>query len=71
MCNVCVYVCVICIFYVFIKNPFLVVNSTRLKYTFGIKKFIGFRGTPLWSGVWLKYVINLVIVGALRYRFLW
>jgi hypothetical protein len=64
-------VCAICIFYVFIKNPFEVINCTRLKSTFGIREVIGFRGMPLWSRVWLGSVINLVTVGALQYRFLW
>jgi hypothetical protein len=33
-----------------------------LKLTFGIREVIGFRGTPLWLRVWLRSVINLVIV---------
>jgi hypothetical protein len=53
-----------CIFYVFIKNPFAVINCTRLKSTFGIREIIGFRGMPLWSRVWLGFVINLVTSGS-------
>jgi hypothetical protein len=66
LCNVCVCVCVVS-FLFFIKNPFAVINCTRLKSTFGIRAIIGFRGMPLWSRVWLGSVINLVIVGDLRY----
>jgi hypothetical protein len=53
------------IFSVFIKNPFAMIYCTRLKYTFGIRDVIGFRGTPLWLRFWLESVINLVIVGDL------
>jgi hypothetical protein len=66
LCNVCVFHS---IFSVFIENMFVVNNCTRLKYTFGIKDVIGFRGTPLWLRVWLEYVIILVTVRDLQYRF--
>jgi hypothetical protein len=46
LCNVCV---CHCIFSIFIKNMFVVINCTRLKSTFGIRAIIGFRGMPLWS----------------------
>jgi hypothetical protein len=64
LCNVCV---CHCIFFVFIKNLFAVINCTRLKSTFGIREIIGFRGMPLWLRVWLGSVINLVTVGDLWY----
>jgi hypothetical protein len=51
MCNVCVPLYLFC----FIKNLFAVINCTRLKYTFGIRAIIGFKGTPLWLGVWLRF----------------
>jgi hypothetical protein len=62
----CVCVCH-CIFSVFIKNLFVVIYCTRLKSTFGIREIIGFKGMPLWSRVWLEFVISLVIVGDLWY----
>jgi hypothetical protein len=40
-----------CIFFVFIKNLFAVINCTILKSTFCIREIIGFKGTPFWSGV--------------------
>jgi hypothetical protein len=61
LCNVCVHHCT---FSIFIKNLFTVINCTRLKSTFGIKEFIGFRGMPLWSRVWLGSVLNPVTMGA-------
>jgi hypothetical protein len=64
MCNVCA---CHCIFSIFIKNSFVVINCTRLKSTFGIRTIIGFRGTPLWLGDFIGYVINLVTMGYLRY----
>jgi hypothetical protein len=39
------------IFFVFIKNMFVVINCTILKYTFGIREIIGSKGMHLWSGV--------------------
>jgi hypothetical protein len=51
-----------CIFYVFIKNQFAVINCIRLKSTFGIKTVIGFRGILLWSWVWLGFVVLILIV---------
>jgi hypothetical protein len=44
---------------------FAIINCTRLKYTFGIKTFIGFGGKPLWIRVWIGFVINLVPMGDL------
>jgi hypothetical protein len=44
---------------------FAVNYCTRLKYAFGIRKIISFRGMPLWSGIWLETVIIFVIVGDL------
>jgi hypothetical protein len=62
LCNVCV---PFVYFLFFIKNPFVVINCTMLKSTFGIRVAIIFKGMPLCLGVWLRYVINLVLVGAL------
>jgi hypothetical protein len=55
------------LFYSFTENLFAVNNCTRLKSTFGIREIIGFRGTPLWSMVWLGTLISLVTVGDLWY----
>jgi hypothetical protein len=65
LCNVCIFHCIF--FCSFIENMFAVKYCTRLKSTFGIRAIIGFRGMPLWSGVWLGTVISLVTVGDLRY----
>jgi hypothetical protein len=51
----------------FIENLFAVNNCTRLKSTFGIRVIIGFKGMPLWSGVWIEIVLSLVEVGDLQY----
>jgi hypothetical protein len=58
-------------FSIFIKNLFVFINFIRFKYKFHIKVVIGFRGTPLWSRIWIGFVVNLVTVGALSYGFLW
>jgi hypothetical protein len=60
-------VCVPLYLFYFIKNLFIVINCTRLKYTFGIRAIIGFWGTPLWLRVWFGYVISLVTLGDLWY----
>jgi hypothetical protein len=41
----------------FTENMFVVNNCTRLKYTFGIREIIVFKGMPLWSRVWIETVI--------------
>jgi hypothetical protein len=64
LCNVCIFHCIFSCS--FIENMFAVNNCTRLKYTFGIREIIGFRGTPLWSRDWLKIVISLVTMGDLQ-----
>jgi hypothetical protein len=46
----CVCVCH-CIFSIFIENMFAINNCTRLKYTFGIRVVIGFRGCLLDKGL--------------------
>ena len=56
-------------FLFFYWNVFAVNNCTRLKYTFGIRAIIRFKGMPLWSRVWLRIVISLVKVGDMWYRF--
>jgi hypothetical protein len=54
------YVCAIVSFFVFIKNLFVVIYCTRLKYTFGIRDIIGFKGTFFWLRVWLRSLIILL-----------
>jgi hypothetical protein len=51
----------------FIENMFAIKYCTRLKYTFDIRPIIRFRGTLLWSLVWLKTVISHATVGYMQY----
>jgi hypothetical protein len=55
------------IFFVFIKDMFAVNKCTTLKSTFSIREIIGFKGMPLWSGIFLGSVISLVTMGDIRY----
>jgi hypothetical protein len=45
--NLCVMCVCHCVFSIFIKNMFAVINCTRLTSTFGVRAIIGFKWTPL------------------------
>ena len=66
----------ICVMFVFSIASFLLfseyqsaVDIVEVRIYIWYKSFIGFRGTPLSSRVWLGTVISLVTVGDLRYCF--
>jgi hypothetical protein len=59
--------CNVCIFHCFFSILLLKVSLQYILYKVRIyiwyKNFVGFRGTPLCSRVWLETVVSLVTVG--------
>ena len=66
-------ICVIIVFaivsFLFFSEYQFAVDIVQVRIYIWYQSFIGFRGTPLSSRVWLGIVINLVTVGDLRYCF--
>jgi hypothetical protein len=61
-CNVCI---CHCIFSILFLNICLQSILYKVRIYIWYQRFIGFRGMPLWSRVWLGTVISFVIMGDL------